>query len=202
MIKDLFKKGLVYGPMKLRYTVSFNTRLVMFLIKNVFFNKSFCRLAKMFLIKHDSRDVSCVIKAEPALQLCGFLGKKDVLKFTLGFNVFLIVQTNKNVFISWLDAYGLLKSTESLMTLNDPKKNITKKQKRFSTYFLLRKYSNLFLKRYEVSSVALILKGSFGIRHKKSLSSAVMHSGLKISFVLDITNVPFNGCRLKRKKRR
>jgi ribosomal protein S11 len=119
----------------------------------------------------------------------------------VGFNIFLIVQTNKNVFISRLDPYGRLKSTDSLMTLNDPKKNITKKQKRFSTYFLLRKYSNLFRKRYKVSSVALILKGAFSIRRKKSLSSAVIHSGLKV-VVVDITNVPFNGCRLKRKKRR
>jgi hypothetical protein len=87
MIKDLFKKGLVYGPLKLRYTLSFKVWLVMFFVKSLSFNKRFCWLAKMSLIKYDSRDVSCVIKSETALKLSNFLGKKEAFKVTLGFDV-------------------------------------------------------------------------------------------------------------------
>jgi hypothetical protein len=69
MINDLIKKGLVYGSMK--YTVSFNAQF------------------GMFLIKYDSQNVSCVIKAKTILKQVNFM---------VSFNILLIVQTNKRVF--------------------------------------------------------------------------------------------------------
>jgi len=57
----------------------------------------------------------------------------------IGVDVFFITKTGKNLFVSWLDVFGRLKLTKSLMTFEDPQKNTTKKQKSFSMYFLLKK---------------------------------------------------------------
>ena len=79
--------------------------------------------------------------------------------------------------------------------------NLQKKQKSFSIYFLLKKLGTTLRKRYRLRKIALLVKGSLGIRRKKSFVSGLAHSGLKIKSIVDITNIPFNGCRLKKKKR-
>jgi ribosomal protein S11 len=130
-----------------------------------------------------------------------YFKKKFIFQILEGVNLFLISKKGKNFFVSWLDVFGRLKLKKSLMTLNDPKNNTTKKQKSFSTYFLLKSFSTFIRKRYRFKEIGVLLKGSLGIRHKKSLISGISHSGLKIKRIVDITNIPFNGCKLKKKKR-
>ena len=130
-----------------------------------------------------------------------FFDKKAPLYFLKGMDVIFISKTGKNLFISWLNPSNRLILSKSLMTLNDPKKQITKKQKSFSAYFLLKRFSRTLRRRYRLTRIALLLRGSLGIRRKKALASGIVHSGLKVKYVLDITNVPFNGCQLKKKKR-
>ena len=135
------------------------------------------------------------------LRAKNFFNKSVIFDHLIGTDIFFITKTGKNIFISWLDVFGRLKLNKSLMTFNDPKKNKTKKQKSFSIYFLLKKFGTILRKRYKLRKIALLLKGSLGIRRKKYFVSGLAHSGLKIKTITDVTNIPFNGCRLKKKKR-
>jgi ribosomal protein S11 len=130
-----------------------------------------------------------------------FFLKKDVPTFLTGFSVLFIKKTGKNVFVNWLDSFGRLLLNKSLMTLNDPKKQKTKKQKSFSIYYLLKKFGKTLRKRYKLKAISVVIKGSFGIRRKRSFIAAVSHSGLNVKLIVDITATAFNGCSLRRKKR-
>jgi ribosomal protein S11 len=192
--KKKLKKLFVYGNLK-NYSKNWNKLYPFFFsilngFKKCFKRKNFdlnLRLSK-------KNNYKC-------LDINNFLYKKNLLKKLIGLDIFFIIKTGKNLFIHWLDVFGRLKLTKSLMTLKDPKRNITKKQKSFSVYFLLKKFGTVLRKRYRLRKIALLLKGSVGIRRKKSFISSLVHSGLKIKYITDITNVPFNGCRLKKKKR-
>ena len=104
-----------------------------------------------------------------------YFKKRFIFQLLEGVNLFLISKKGKNFFVSWLDVFGRLKLKKSLMTLNDPKNNTTKKQKSFSTYFLLKSFSTFIRKRYRFKEIGVLLKGSLGIRHKKSLISVISH---------------------------
>merc|ERR1711918_324217 len=88
-----------------------------------------------------------------------YFKKRFIFQILEGVNFFLISKKGKNFFVSWLDVFGRLKLKKSLMTLNDPKNNTTKRQKSFSTFIR---------KRYRFKEIGVLLKGSLGIRHKKS----------------------------------
>jgi ribosomal protein S11 len=193
MIKnvDLIKSLLVYGG--LRCFLDYKNKFVKHFIKNVLF------IRKFFLI--DVNYSSYVISKKTALTPKSFFYKSIVFEFLVGLDTLFISKTGKNLFVSWLDSYGRFKLIKSLMTLSDPKKQTTKKQKGFSAYFILKKYGRTLRKRYRLSHVALLIKGSLGIRRKKFFATGISHSGLKIQSIIDITNVPFNGCRLKRRRR-
>jgi len=121
------------------------------------------------------------------------------------YNFFSIIKTGSNLFINWIDPFGRLKSSNSLMTLTDTiakGKARAKKQRAYSTYFLIKKYCYTFIKKKRIHSIALYFKGSLGIRRKRAVINGVIHSGLKPKKVIDVTNVPFNGCRLKKAKRK
>jgi ribosomal protein S11 len=195
LIKSLF----IYGNIK--YFSDYKDKLIKHFIKCLLFARKIClvfgneRLLKDKSLKLNIMPQTRLLKAK------NFFNKSVIFDHLVGIDIFFITKTGKNVFISWLDVFGRLKLNKSLMTFNDPKKNITKKQKSFSIYFLLKKFGTTLRKRYKLRKVALLLKGSLGIRRKKYFVSGLAHSGLKIKSIIDVTNIPFNGCRLKKKKR-
>ena len=152
-------------------------------------------------IYKDDSDLDFEVPKDP-LEIQNFSSKSFISLFREGYDVVLIVKTGKNLFVKWFDCLGRLRLSKSIMTLEDPQKLKTKKQKSFSVYFLLRKFARKLQKNYYLKNVSLLLKGSLGIRRKKTFLSGLTHSGLIVSSILDITNVPFNGCRLKKKKRK
>jgi ribosomal protein S11 len=163
-------------------------------------SRGVCIPKKRFLA--DKGGFSSFIGTEKScLKSKNFFGKQLVFKRLRGLNIFFINKIGKNLFVIWLDTFGRIKQIKSLMTLRDPKKQKAKKQKSFSAFFLLKKFGRVLRKRYRILRVALLFKGSLGIRRKKSFTSGIVHSGFKISALVDITNIPFNGCRLKKKKR-
>lgn len=196
MIKKKLKEFFIYG--NFRYFPTYYDKLL-----NFFFIALIPKLDKRLRKTLSINGSNSLLQSEyPSnLNVKNFLNKKALFKNLIGLDILLISKTGKNLFVNWLDVYGRLKSTKSLMTLKDPKKQITKKQKSFSVYFLLKKFGKDLRKRYKLSKIALLLKGSIGIRRKKSFIIGLTHSGLKIRYITDITNIPFNGCRLKKKKR-
>lgn len=196
---DLIKNLFIYGDIK--YFSDYKDKLIKHYIKCLLFIRKICLMPTSKSITFNKSNlISNSIKRR--LRARVFLTKESVFKRLKGIDIFLITKVGKNLFISWLDVFGRLKTTKSLMTLKDPKRNITKKQKSFSTYFLLRKFGATLRKRFRLYDISVLIKGSLGVRRKKSFISGLLHSGLKVRSIIDITNVPFNGCRLKKKKRR
>ena len=198
--KDLLKRLFVYGD--IRYFSDYKDKLIKHFIKCLLFTRKVYLYSNTSQILKKEKISLKIIPKSKILKAKTFFNKSIIFNHLIGIDVFFITKTGKNIFISWLDVFGRLKLNKSLMTLNDPKNNITKKQKSFSIYFLLKKFGTTLRKRYRLRKVALLVKGSLGIRRKKSFVSGLAHSGLKIKSIIDITNVPFNGCRLKKKKRR
>ena len=199
MIKeiDLIKKNFIYG--KIRYFLDYKDKLMKHFIKCLLFTRYMC-LSKNLLIRNKKKNL-IIPNQNKVLCARNFFEKNIIFNHLLGIDIFFLTKTGKNIFVSWFDVFGRLKFTKSLMTLKDPQMNITKKQKSFSIYFLLRKLGTTLRNRYRLKNIALLIKGSLGIRRKKSFISGFAHSGLKIKSITDITNIPFNGCRLKKKKR-
>lgn len=195
---NLVKKLFVYGD--IRYFSDYKDKLIKHFIKCLLFTRKVYSYSNNQFLKKDKSSLK-IIPQSKLLKAKNFFNKSIIFNHLIGIDVFFISKTGKNIFISWLDVFGRLKLNKSLMTLNDPKNNITKKQKSFSIYFLLKKFGTTLRKRYRLRKVALLVKGSLGIRRKKSFVSGLAHSGLKIKSIIDISNVPFNGCRLKKKKR-
>jgi ribosomal protein S11 len=196
---DLIKNLFIYGDIK--YFSDYKDKLIKHYIKCLLFIRKICLIpVSKSITFNKSNLISNSFKRR--LRARVFLTKESVFKRLKGIDIFLITKVGKNLFISWLDVFGRLKTTKSLMTLKDPKRNITKKQKSFSTYFLLRKFGSTLRKRFRLYDISVLIKGSLGVRRKKSFISGLLHSGLKVRSIIDITNVPFNGCRLKKKKRR
>jgi len=199
MIKNmnLIKKSFIYG--EIRYFSDHKDKLMKHFVKCLLFTRHIC-LSKNFSVLNKQKSL-IIPQQNKALRARNFFEKNVIFNHLIGVDVFFITKTGKNLFVSWLDVFGRLKLTKSLMTLEDPQRNTTKKQKSFSMYFLLKKLGTTLRKRYRLRKVALLVKGSLGIRRKKSFVSGLSHSGLKIKSIIDITNIPFNGCRLKKKKR-
>jgi ribosomal protein S11 len=196
---NLIKSLVVYGNLK--YFLDYKDKLIKHFIKCLLFTRKIC---SSFGCKKILKRENYTLRIIPQIRLLKakiFFNKSVIFDHLIGTDIFFITKTGKNVFISWLDVFGRLKLNKSLMTFNDPKKNITKKQKSFSIYFLLKKFGTTLRKRYKLRKVAILLKGSLGIRRKKYFVSGLAHSGLKIKSITDVTNIPFNGCRLKKKKR-
>ena len=163
------------------------------------------RLHKIRLRRHLRRKSKRTPRNKKTLRKFGiksFLGRSLVSRFLKGTDVVFIIKKGKNLFVKWFDYSGRLKISKSIMTLDDPKKQKTKKQKSFSVYFLFRKFAKTLKNDYKLRHVSLLLKGSVGIRRKKAYLSGLRHSGLIVSPIVDITNIPFNGSRLKKKKRK
>ena len=198
MIKNinLVKSLFVYGAIK--YFSDYKNKLIKHFIKCLLFTRQIC-VSKNIVLKDNK--ITLRIMPQKKLRAKNFFDKSVIFDHLIGLDIFFITKTGKNLFVSWLDVFGRLKLSKSLMTLNDPKKQITKKQKSFSIYFLLKKLGTTLRKKYRLRKIALLVKGSLGIRRKKSFVSGLAHSGLKIKSIIDITNIPFNGCRLKKKKR-
>lgn len=194
---NLIKKSFIYG--EIRYFSDHKDKLMKHFIKCLLFARNIC-LSKNFSVLNKQKSL-IIPQQNKALRARNFFEKNVIFNHLIGVDVFFITKTGKNLFVSWLDVFGRLKLTKSLMTFEDPQRNTTKKQKSFSMYFLLKKLGTTLRKRYRLRKVALLVKGSLGIRRKKSFVSGLSHSGLKIKSIIDITNIPFNGCRLKKKKR-
>jgi ribosomal protein S11 len=143
-----------------------------------------------------------LLKNKSILSWRNFHPKSLVTTFLKGLDFIFIIKVGKNFFINWFDAFGRLKLTKSLVTLGDSKKTGSKKQKGFSTYFLLRKFTKTLIRYYKLSKVSVLFKGSLGIRQKKTFLAGILHSGLKVVSLIDITSIPFNGCRYRREKRK
>jgi ribosomal protein S11 len=195
---NLVKKMFVYGDIK--YFSDYKDKLIKHFIKCLLFTRKVC-VSNNGLYQKKKTIYLGVNPQNNILKAKNFFDKSVIFNHLIGIDVFFITKTGKNIFVSWLDVFGRLKLSKSLMTLNDPKKQITKKQKSFSIYFLLKKLGTTLRKRYRLRKVALLVKGSLGIRRKKSFVFVLANSGLKIKSIIYITNIPFNGCRLKKKKR-
>ena len=194
-IKSLF----IYGNLK--YFSDYKDKFIKHFIRCLLFTRKICLFfGNKNLLKKKNFKFN-IMPQKRLLKAKNFFNKSVIFDHLVGIDIFFITKTGKNIFISWLDVFGRLKLNKSLMTFNDPKKNITKKQKSFSIYFLLKKFGTILRKRYKLRKIALLLKGSLGIRRKKYFVSGLAHSGLKIKSIIDVTNIPFNGCRLKKKKR-
>lgn len=192
LIKSLF----IYGNLK--FFSGYRDKLPMHIKRSLLFMRQACLLNK----NQPKKNFSFLLRPrQKKLRAKIFFEKNIIFNHLIGIDIFFITKTGKNLFVSWLDVFGRLKLSKSLMTLKDPKKQITKKQKSFSVYFLLKKLGTTLRKKYRLRRIALLVKGSLGIRRKKSFVSGLSHSGLKIKSIVDMTNIPFNGCRLKKKKR-
>ena len=204
MIKKeiILQKLFTYGDLKY-LKIGRRNKLSKHVFKLLLFVRKVCMLLGNNSKKIINNSSSGFVTARnKSLRAKTFYHKKLFFESLIGLDIFFISKTGKNIFISWLDVFGRLKLSKSLMTLNDPKKLITKKQKSFSIYFLLKKFGTTLRKRYRLRKIGLLIKGSLGIRRKKFFVSSLTHSGLKIKSIIDVTNIPFNGCRLKKKKRR
>ena len=128
MIKktDLLKKELVYKDLKRffnpKQTEHFKIDLMGYFLLKKHFTRQGCT------------NFEGVTETKP-LKTKTFLDKKMPFYFLKGFDVVFISKTGKNLFISWLNPSSRLIKSKSLMTLNDPKNNRTKKQKGFSSLY-------------------------------------------------------------------
>jgi hypothetical protein len=130
---NLIKSLVVYGNLK--YFLDYKDKLIKHFIKCLLFTRKIC---SSFGCKKILKRENYTLRIIPQIRLLKakiFFNKSVIFDHLIGTDIFFITKTGKNVFISWLDVFGRLKLNKSLMTFNDPKKSITKKQKSFSIYF-------------------------------------------------------------------
>jgi hypothetical protein len=142
-------EALIYDDVMKQHYISFNTSF----LKALFTRKTKFRYTLSSYLTFIEKCKAPLRKKRCRFSPLMFFLKKDVPSFLTGFSVIFIKKTGKNVFVNWLDPFGRLLLSKSLMTLNDPKKQKTKKQKSFSIYYLLKKFGRTLRKRYKLRAI-------------------------------------------------